>query len=262
MSKTERSPVSESALVGNLAALGVEPGMTLMVHSSLSSIGWVTGGAASVVSAMLTTVGAGGTLIMPAATPFCANISDEDQSRERAGRLTEINGNLRVFDIHSTPTSMGAIAETFRTWPGTLRSNHPVESVCARGVRASALIGAHPLAYSEGPGGPFEKMYQSSAWVLLIGVGFNRCTALHYAESLCTNRRTKTYWVPVTNCKRRQWQKVENVADDNDTHFPIIGREFVAYGPLKMGLIGTAQAVLIPMRELVDFALQYFDRTL
>ena len=79
---------------------------------------------------------------------------------------------------------MGAIPEAFRSYPGTLRSNHPLVSVCANGPRAHGDHCATRAGILRGPGTPFEKLYELDAWTLLLGVGFNRCTSLHYAESL------------------------------------------------------------------------------
>ena len=49
-----------------LRDLGLQTGQTLIVHSSLKSIGWVVGGARSVVDALLAVLGPSGTLVMPA----------------------------------------------------------------------------------------------------------------------------------------------------------------------------------------------------
>ena len=65
----QRRPITEPMLRRDLTAAGVEPGTTLVVHSSLSAIGWVLGGAPAVVRALLAAVGDDGTLAMPAATP-------------------------------------------------------------------------------------------------------------------------------------------------------------------------------------------------
>lgn len=54
-------------------AIGVEQGMTLIAHSSLSAIGWVVGDAPTVVRALLEVLGDWGTLTMPCATPYCAS---------------------------------------------------------------------------------------------------------------------------------------------------------------------------------------------
>jgi aminoglycoside 3-N-acetyltransferase len=173
-----------------------------------------------------------------------------------------VRNHLPVFDRQTTPTEMGAIPEAFRTWPGTLRSDHPLESVCARGALAPEITGEHPLAFSEGQGGPFGKLYRLDAWILLLGVGFNRCTALHFAESLVEKRRVATVRFPVLDSGCRVWRDVSNVADDNDTHFPIVGHEYVARGKARPGLIGEAPSTLFPMRDLVDFAVRYFETAL
>jgi aminoglycoside 3-N-acetyltransferase len=118
------------------------------------------------------------------------------------------------------------------------------------------------LAFSEGRGGPLEKLYDLDSWVLLLGVGFNRCTALHFAESLLEARRVTTVRLPALDNGRRVWIEVPNVADDNDTHFPIIGQEYLSSGRARQGLVGDAQSTLVSMRSLVDFAVAYFKTEL
>ena len=98
--------------------------------------------------------------------------------------------------------------------------------------------------------------------MLLLGVGFNRCTALHFAESLVDERRVKTLRFPVLDNGRRVWKKVLNVADDNDTHFPVIGQKYMTTEGVRQGKIGDAESMLFPMRGLVDFAVRYFVEAL
>ncbi|MDH3216395.1 MAG: AAC(3) family N-acetyltransferase [Candidatus Krumholzibacteria bacterium] len=258
----DRSPHTESSLRRDLVTIGVEPGMTLVVHSSLSAIGWVVGGAPSVVRVLLDVVGDRGTLAMPAATPHCSDPAQWTDPRVEKAWLSEVRENLPLFDPQTTPTAMGAIPETFRTWPGTTRSHHPLESVCARGPSALDVTQEHPLAFSEGPGTPFAKLHELDSWVLLIGVGFNRCTALHFAESLVKQRRTTTVRFASVENGRRVWVEVPNVADDNDTHFPIIGKKYTSAGRARQGLIGEARSMMFPMRDLVSFAVAYFESVL
>ena len=246
------APRTERRLMEDLAAMGVDRGMTLMVHSSLSSIGWVVGGAPTVVRALLNAVGNNGTLAMPAATPLCADPATWPAPEVPEEWLEEFQENLPLFDLRTTPTSMGAIPETFRNWPGTQRSEHPLESVCAWGLAAAEITREHPMAFSEGRGGPFERLRDLDARILLVGVGFNRCTALHFAESLVANRRVAKVRFPILEEGRRIWLEVPNVADDNDTHFPIIGREFVRAGRAQRGHIGEARSTLFAMRDLAE----------
>ena len=53
-----------------------------------------------------------------------------------------------------------------------------------------------------------------------------------------------------------------NVADDNDTHFPVIGAQFLAGKRALEGSVGEARATFFRMRDLVDFARDYFERIL
>ncbi|MEE9229538.1 MAG: AAC(3) family N-acetyltransferase [Acidobacteriota bacterium] len=258
----DRSPITKSSLQRDLNSLGVKPGLTVTVHSSLSSIGWVVGGSPTVVRALFEAGGDQGTLAMPSATPHSSDPATWTDPQIPEAWLDKVRQELPVFDCQTTPTEMGAIPESFRTWPGTLRSNHPLESVCARGPLAAEITSEHPLAFSEGKGTPFEKLYKLDSWVLLLGVGFNRCTALHFAESLVAKRRLTKVRFPSLDGGRRVWLEVPNVADDNDTHFPVIGENYVSAGRAKLGSIGEAESVLFPMRDLVDFAVPYFESVL
>lgn len=234
----------------------------MLVHASLSAVGWVVGGAPTVIRALLGVLGAQGTLAMPAATPLCGDPehwSDPNVPREW---LPEVRAHLPTFDRDTTPTTMGAIAETFRTWPGTLRSDHPLESVCAHGPAAAEITADHRLEFSEGPGTPFGRLNELGCRVLLLGVGFNRCTALHLAETLSDRRRVSTVRFPMVRNGTRRWLEVPNVADDHDTHFPIIGNRYLSTGRPRQGTVGSAPAILFSMPDLVRFASEYFDRTL
>ena len=253
----DRHPQTVTSLRRDLVRLGVEPEMTLVIHSSLSSIGWVVRGPPTVIRALLAVLGEKGTLAMPSATPHCA-----DPATWTDPQVPEVRDHLPLFDPRTTPTAMGAIPETFRTWPGTLRSDHPLESVCARGPLASEVTTEHRQAFSEGRGTPFGKLHDLDSWILLLGVGFNRCTALHFAESLVEKRRVTTIRFPSVDDGRRVWVEVPNMADDNDTHFPIIGEQYVSAGRAKTGHVGEAPSTLFPMRDLVDFAVAYFEMVL
>lgn len=174
----------------------------------------------------------------------------------------KIREHLPIFDPFTTPTTMGAIPEAFRTYPGTLRSNHPLVSICANGSLAIEVTKEHSLEYCEGRGTPFEKLYDFGAQTLLLGVGFNRCTSLHYAESLVPQRRTTTHHYPLELNGKRVWVENADMANDDGIHFSIVGEQFLATGKVRTERVGDTDSMLFATRQLVDFAESYFAREL
>lgn len=233
------------SLAIDLAALGLQANAIVMVHSSLGQVGWTEGGPIAVIQALLDVLGPQGTLVMPAESPQVAD-----------------SANTHVFDPKTTPTTMGAIPEAFRSYPGTRRSSHPLVSVCANGHRAHEITAQHALEFCEGRGTPFEKLYELDAYTLLLGVGFNRCTSLHYAESLVPNRRTMISRFPMIENGVPVWVEKLSMGTDNGTHFPIVGQRFVDRGQVRGGKVGSADAMLFSTRALVDFAESYFREAL
>ena len=249
---------TRASLIADFRELGLHAGMTVMVHSSLGRVGYTVGGPGTVIEALLAVLGDEGTLVMPAESPQLNDPAAWNDPRVRAEWHDTIREHLPVFDRRTTPTTMGAIPEAFRTWPGTLRSDHPLVSVSANGRHAAAIVAEQPLAFCEGPGSPFERLYDLDAHTLLLGVGFNRCTSLHFAESLVPQRRTQVSRMLAVVDGTRAWIDVPNVASDGGLHFPEAGRRFMAAGHVRKGRVGDADSLFFSTRALVDFGAAYF----
>ncbi len=131
--------------------------------------------------------------------------------------------------------------------------------MCANGPAADEIVAEHALELSEGNGTPFERMYEIGAFILLLGVGFNRCTALHFAESRLEKRRVTTIRLPVREAGKRTWIEIPEMATDASTHFPVVGERFVAAGRVQQGTVGNADSMLFGMQDLVVFASDYFE---
>lgn len=62
----KEKPVTYSSLIDDFMKIGIRPGMNVIVHSSLSTIGWVCDGVVSVINALENVITPDGTLVMPA----------------------------------------------------------------------------------------------------------------------------------------------------------------------------------------------------
>ncbi|MFW8594263.1 aminoglycoside N(3)-acetyltransferase [Cribrihabitans neustonicus] len=247
--------LSAESLARDLRALGVAQGDGLFVHASARAIGPVVGGARCIVEALLETIGPDGLLGMPAFSSDAYLPPHFDSETLSRGEIAAIELAVPGFDPLRSPASgMGIIAETFRTWPGTVRSSHPAVSICLHGKDAAAYAEPHSPAWATGPETPLGRLaHRRKMKILLIGVGWNRCSALHTAETLAQYRRTKLRRFK-TGPGNAAWIETPDVADDLGRLFPAAGAAFEAAGQVGRGTLGHAECRICPYGALVDFA--------
>ena len=243
-------------LRADLRALGVEPGSVLMVHTALSKVGFIPGGAQAMIEALLDVLGPGGTLVMPA---FSASITDPQfwtNPPVPEEWWPTIREETPAYDGRKTPTRMlGIVAELFRTWPGVTRSEHPHNSVAAIGPSAAAITTGHELESGMGEGSPLARLYELDAFVLLQGVNHANNSSLHLAEHRGTwpGKRTVTEGAPLDS----GWTPFESLHYD-DKDFEQIG---FAFGDRAThGKIGHADAQLMRQRDIVDFGANWMTQ--
>ncbi len=249
-------PRTRSSLLHDLRTLGVQPGMTVMVHASMSRLGWVAGGPVAVILALLDAVGEEGTIAMPSFSGDLTEPSHWQHPPVPEHWYQSIRDETPAFDPLLTPTRMmGRVAETFRTWPGTVRSSHPHVSVAARGPLARQITEGHQLEDSMGEGSPFARLYDAGAYVLQLGTDCNSC--LHLAEHRSGLRGRVTQGALIVEDGKRVWKVFDDLDYDDDS-FPAVKAAFEASGGMKVGQVGSATSRLMPARALVDFAAQWF----
>lgn len=156
--------VTKNELKSALASLGVEKGMILEVHSSLSSFGRLEGGALTVIDALKELVTEEGTLFMPALR-LSRELELPPQDRELG-----ITVKIKVLGADAEKTAMGAVADTFRLLPDTL---------CGRDTISTAGWGKHA---EEALKGGLDYAIHNGGKALLLGVDIYKLTAMHYVE--------------------------------------------------------------------------------
>ncbi|MFY1689864.1 aminoglycoside N(3)-acetyltransferase [Plantactinospora sp. WMMB782] len=256
-------PQTRSSLVRDLRALGVRAGSSVLLHASLRSLGWVCGGAPTVVRALLDVLGEGGTLVVPAFSR-----DNRDPSRWSHVRVPEswwptIRAELPAFDPAVTPCrELGLIAETVRTWPGAARSGHPQTSFAAVGARAAELTARHPITSEIGPESPLGAVESVGGETLLLGVGYDRCTAFHLAEYRLPGLGRRTNRCVVTTSEgRREWISYQAaVLDDRD--FAELGKDFelTSANAVRVGNVGAGKARLFSVSSAVSYAMSWLPR--
>jgi aminoglycoside 3-N-acetyltransferase len=250
--------VCRSGLAEDLVALGVSPGDTLLVHASLRSLGHVVGGTTAVVGALLDAVGPGGTLVAPAYTPENRDPSRWIDPAVPVELWPLIRASIPAFEPALTPSAgVGAVAERIRTWPGAVRGAHPQTSFAAIGPRAEKLMADHVLASPLGQRSPLARLERAGASALLLGVGFDRCTAFHLAEYRLPDPPKRTHGCAVITASGRRWITFESVAlDAND--FLEVGAALSTSRAMPAGQVGAAGAALVPIAMAVAFAFDWF----
>ncbi len=165
--------LSREQLKEEVLEAGVCPDKVVLVHSSLSSLGYVAGGPETVISALLDAVGPRGTLLFPAFTFH--------------GSMTRFLRGRKSINLREFPSRNGLVTETARLWPGALCSLHPTHRAVGIGARAEKLTGAHHRDESCcGLQSPFALNADMDGQILFIGVNFRSNTSLHVAEEMAT----------------------------------------------------------------------------
>lgn len=156
------------AIAADIRKLGVQKGSTILVHSSLRSLG-IENAAESLMQGLMLAIGEEGTLLIPALS------------------FATVNAAQNFFDVKTTPSCVGSFTEFFRTQPGVVRSIHPTHSVCGIGRNAKEILSTHHLGNTPcGPESPFAKVRDLGGKIVFIGCGTKSNTSMHGVEETLT----------------------------------------------------------------------------
>lgn len=162
MSAGKESPVFHAIL----RRCEVPNNAVLVVHSAIRGLNQQGFHAEGIVEALIAYLNKG-TLLMPTMT---------------WRTVTPANP---VFDELGTPSHTGALTEVFRTRYATARSLHPTHSVAGIGLLARTLLSTHHLGNTPAPAtSPYGLMRDYPAYILMVGVGLESCTAIHHPEEV------------------------------------------------------------------------------
>lgn len=168
------APIEKEMIVEKLREAGIQKGDVLVVHSGLSQVGHVTGGADTVLDAMTEVLGEEGTLLLPAFTqPYIGY----------EGSLNKEQDYLPSCKKYADRNSTGIIPRTLLRRSGTNRSTHATHAWCGVGKKAEYCLSSHTLLDEPmSENNPLAKALELGGKVLFFGVDINYNTFLHYLE--------------------------------------------------------------------------------
>jgi aminoglycoside N3'-acetyltransferase len=241
--------LTQKDVLDDLKSLGLERGTAVEVHSSLRSIGYVEGGAPTVINALMEAVGEEGAIVMSAylVTPLIPLTEEE----KRKGIIAKVR---KLDEKADCKTGMGVIVDTFCKWPNTYLGKG-INRVCAWGHNAKL--------HSQG----YEYLLSIDGWVLLIGVDIHRCSCMHTAEDKVEMPKEIEEHFELPEEIRRQYPRTDWYVEYNDPHQPLpvdawgkVQTEAERRGLIRRGHIGQAECMLFKGKPVVDIYEEFLRR--
>jgi aminoglycoside N3'-acetyltransferase len=164
--------ISLDQLKEDLASIGLKKGDIVLVHSSLSHIGYLDQGPITLFDAIESVIGSEGTVIIPTYS-IPSNMLNTCLQKDY------------IFDPKTTPTTLGAIPSVFLKQPNVVRSLHPTNSLAARGKHKEYITNSHHLSdQTFGKMSPWAKLVELNGKILGIGIDLGPHTIYHYVEDI------------------------------------------------------------------------------
>jgi aminoglycoside 3-N-acetyltransferase len=249
--------ITKSLLVEEFRSLGLYRGMSLIVHSSLRSLGWVSGGPVTVVQALMDVLTEEGTLVMPTHSGDYSDPSHWLCPAVPADWWDTIRETMPAFDPTYSPTrGMGKIPDVFRTFPQVIRSYHPSVSFSAWGKEAKFITDGHSLDFGLGEQSPLARLYDLDSSVLLLGVNYDSNTSFHLAENRQPNTTIKSESAPILDKGQRVWATYNEIEYQTEL-FLELGEAFEKSYPVLHKSVAASACRLFKQRDCVDYGVDW-----
>lgn len=154
---------------------------------------------------------------------------------------------------------MGAIVENLRRRDGIVVSHHPNCAYVAWGKYAKLLCNHQSLHFPLSEESPAARLYELKGSVLLMGVDYTRCTAMHLAEYRSEIRPVILRGAAVELEGKRMWKKYLDLDIDSEI-FNKIGKRLEEKGFVKRGKAGMAELRLFKADAAIDEAMRYLAK--
>mgnify|MGYP000843802928 FL=1 len=251
-------PVTKKDLEQKFVDLGIQRGDIVLIHASLSSMGYVIGGPESIYNALKSVVGEEGTIVVPSQTVEISDPVNWHYPPVPVEWHDSIREDLPAYNKKlSFSKSMGSFSNFIGILPQAIRGEHPMYSFTAIGHRAAEIAPNEGFDFPFGEQSPLGKMYALKAKILMIGTNFETNTSLHLAENRL-NREVLIERSKITTTDGEEWIEFKNVDLDSYDDYLEIQKEFMKAHHVGKETLNGAELLLIDMVECVDFTRYYY----
>ena len=175
-----RKKYGANDILNKMISMGLKPGDVIFIHSSMKEFYNYTDSAEKLINVIVEYIGPEGTLVMPAYPRAYGALTNKCLTKNYHGKDDPV-----MFDVCSTPTGAGYLAEVFRKMPGVKRSINIQHSVCVIGKYAEELISEHHLSKTcWDEKSPYYKLTLLNAKVFSFGLPYFISTVIHCTDSL------------------------------------------------------------------------------
>lgn len=211
------------------------------VHSSLKSFGKLEHGAQGFLD---TTLDVFDNSIYPAFYEKAHILPTDYKKYKRNGLYLDlINRDDWIgatFDKNSPiDKDMGAIAQKVLQQENFYRSAHPTRSWIGLGKSINEILENQTLDLIHEP---IKRLAEKDGYVLLVGVGLTRCTAIHYAEELA-GRKYFIRWVKKDNKIMDTFEAGDSSGFDNFAS--------VLESIKRQTILGNSTLTVYPLKDLL-----------
>lgn len=244
--KKSKAHITKDDIVAGLRKLGLKQGDSVGVHSSLSSFGYVEGGADAVVDALLEAVGKDGTVVVPA---YSNNTESVPKTPEDIELGVTWKYRILPHDPKKDSCWTGAIPDTFWRREEAFRGPNPTHSLAAIGAKAEELCQG------------WNKLLDADGYILLLGVTLRCCSSMHLAEAkVQIPQRILDRITPPPELRERYRNELIGFGFGAYPDFGLMEEPSKKHGIMKITEIGEAKVKLLRMRELIDLYADYLKR--
>ena len=252
-------PITKEVLIHKFSQLGIKEGDTLLVHASLSSLGYVVGGAEALFLALRDVIGEQGTIVVPSQTVEISDPASWQYPPVPEEWHDVIRDAMPAYSKElSYSKAMGAFSQFIGILLDSIRSNHPMYSFTAIGKKASEIIGQDSFDFPFGDKSPLGRMYSIGAKVLMIGTDFETNTSIHLAENRL-NRAVIQESSKILTKDGEKWISFKNIELDLYDDYLEIQNRFMENHLVAHTTINEGTVYLFDMKECVDFAQHYYQ---